>query len=449
MEHRVSQASLFNEKDAANKGSVFSDPAFSGNKRLPIHRWVPWIAGYSQQFVQDALKRYLPTQGTVLDPFAGVGTTLVEAILSGHHALGFEINPYAALACRTKLNACTLDPQTVRAMLTRFWTFYELASKDAYTPHSTPPPGFKTRGSFYSPKVLHKVLGVQDFIADLEDGLLQDLFRVAFGATMITYSNYSYEPSLGRRSTAGKADIEDFPVGETIAQKLTDMAQDIEWMKGQLNGKHPDNEVFPASFFTCKDHLAADSVDVLITSPPYLNNYHYNRNTRPHLYWLGFAEAPRDLKPLEEQNFGKFWQTVRDQECVGLDFELDVPEIQGCLETLRKKHPEKGVYGGNGWANYAASYFNDCYRFSESAHYALKPGGTALVVIGNSILQGIMVPTDRFLGTIAEAAGLELVEIHIPRATRVGNSIIKSAVRVAKAKDAHQLYEAVVELRKP
>ena len=76
MEHRVSQASLFDGKDAADKGSVFSDPAFSGNKRLPIHRWVPWIAGYSQQFVQDALKRYLPTQGTVLDPFCGVGDNL-------------------------------------------------------------------------------------------------------------------------------------------------------------------------------------------------------------------------------------------------------------------------------------------------------------------------------------------------------------------------------------
>ena len=177
-------------------------------------------------------------------------------------------------------------------MLTKFWTFYESAAEDAYTPHSTPPPGFKTRGSFYSPKVLHKVLGVQDFIADLEDGLLQDLFRVAFGATMITYSNYSYEPSLGRRSTAGKADIEDFPVGETIAQKLTDMAQDIEWMKGQLNGTHPANEVFLESFFTCQDHLAADSVDVLITSPPYLNNYHYNRNTPASSLLVGICRGP-------------------------------------------------------------------------------------------------------------------------------------------------------------
>jgi hypothetical protein len=59
-----------------------------------------------------------------------------------------------------------------------------------------------------------------------------------------------------------------------------------------------------------------------------------------------------------------------------------------------------------------------------------------------------MIPTDRYLGKIAEVVGLELVDIHIPRATRVGNSIIQSHVRVEKAKAPHQLYEAVVELRK-
>jgi hypothetical protein len=69
-------------------------------------------------------------------------------------------------------------------------------------------------------------------------------------------------------------------------------------------------------------------------------------------------------------------------------------------------------------------------------------------VIGNSILQGVLIPTDAYFGKIAEAVGLELVRIDIPRSTRVGNSIIKSDVRVAKAQDKHQLYEAVVELRK-
>jgi len=69
-------------------------------------------------------------------------------------------------------------------------------------------------------------------------------------------------------------------------------------------------------------------------------------------------------------------------------------------------------------------------------------------VIGNSILQGVMLPTDKYFGEIAVAEGLELVDIHIPRPTRVGNSIIQSDVRVEKAEDKHTLYEAVVELRR-
>jgi hypothetical protein len=327
--------------------------------------------------------------------------------------------------------------------------FYCHAIKDeAYTPKSTPPPGFKSRVAFYSPQVLRKVLTVHDFIADLEGETLRDLFRIAFASTMVRYSNYSYEPSLGTRVAAGKEDITDFPVGETIAEKLSEMVQDIRWMRENMNGDRPAAKVFNETFFRCQERIAAESADLLVTSPPYLNNYHYNRNTRPHLYWLGYATRPADFEPLAEQNFGTFWQTARERECVELDARIKDSEIHECIAFLRAKTPEKGVYGGNGWANYAASYLNDCYRFAEAAYYVLKPHSTALVVIGNSILQGVMIPTDRFLGKIAEASGLELVEIHVPRATRVGNSIIQSDVRVEKAKTSHQLYEAVVELRR-
>jgi len=123
-------------------------------------------------------------------------------------------------------------------------------------------------------------------------------------------------------------------------------------------------------------------------------------------------------------------------------------DIAERLQALRQLHPEKGTYGGKGWANYAASYFNDCYRFAMGINYVLKPGGVALVVIGNSILQGILIPTDQYFGKIAQSVGLELVRIDVPRITRVGNSIIQSNVRVEKAQDSHQLYEAIVELRK-
>lgn len=432
---------------SGNGDSAFSDPAFASNKTQPIHRWVPWIAGFSCEFVSDTLNRYLPTPGTVLDPFAGVGTTLVEAFLQGHNAIGFEINPYAALACRTKLNAYRLPVEKLREGKLELQTFYDERASSTYTPRSTPPTGFKTRSEFYSEQVLHKVLILQDYIDTINDPNLRDLFRLAFASTMVRYSNYSYEPSLGRRVSAGKEEILDFPVIETVISKLDDMAEDIEWVQASTPNKQASANVINDSFFHCQSHLAAESVDLIVTSPPYLNNYHYNRNTRPQLYWLGYAARPQDLKSLENSNFGKFWQTVREQDCLDLNFSLPNTDLAERLQALRKINPERGIYGGNGWANYAASYFNDCYRFAQGIQHALRPGGTALVVIGNSILQGILIPTDFYFGKIAESLGLELVRIDIPRATRVGNSIIQSDVRVAKAKESHQLYEAVVELR--
>ncbi len=429
-------------------GAAFNDPAFAGNKRLPVHRWVPWIAGFSSDFVRQALHTYVHQRSTILDPFAGVGTTLVEAIVGHHDAVGFEINPYAALACRVKLHAYQIATETLHNEIVRFQGFYHEKMGSGYTPWSMSPAGFKTRSAFYSPDVLYKVLIVQDFIATIQDVSIKDLFNIAFAATMIRFSNYSYEPSLGRRASAGKENIHDFPVAQTIVNKLTEMAEDISWLQYNLADHQPKIRMIHDSFFNQEAHLEPDSVDMIITSPPYLNNYHYNRNTRPHLYWLGYASSPQDLKALEAANFGKYWQTVRELPTVELAFTLRDTDIVERLAQVRSLHPERGIYGGHGWANYAATYFNDCHVFARNMQRVLKPGGTALIVIGNSILQGVFIPTDHYLAKIAELAGLTLVKIDIPRATRVGNSIIQSDVRVARAQKSHQLYEAVVELRK-
>ncbi len=434
--------------DEFRDSSVFDDPALAGNKVCPVHRWVPWIAGFSSDFVSGALRRHLDKCGTILDPFAGVGTTLVDAVLNGHDAVGFEINPYAALAAKVKAGAHCVDDQGLLREVERFRKFYGSCLDHDYTPKSKPPAGFRTRGEFYSPRVLHKVLILWDFINSIEEDAIRDLFRLAFAATMVQYSNYSYEPSLGRKRSAGRSDVDDFAVGEFIRSKLLEMCEDVLWFRGQLGGKRPaDTRVVCASFFRYGEYLEPSTVDLVITSPPYLNNYHYVRNSRPQLYWLGFAQRPQDLKFLEEENVGTFWQVARDKVHVPLEFSLSDSDLPRRLDELRQINQGKGVYGGNGWANYAAAYFNDCYRLAQGMDYTLKPGGTALVVIGNSIIQGMPIATDQYFGEIAVHAGLELVEIHIPRATRVGNSIINSGLRTEQA--GGQLYEAVVEVRKP
>ena len=426
--------------------SGFRDPAFMANRDAPVHRWVPWIAGYSKHFVADALARFAAEPGVVLDPFSGVGTTLVEADLAGQEAVGFEINPYAAFASRTKLKAHRTSPEALRRVAAELGAFAERALAEGVESTRKPPPGFRTRSPFYSPRVERKVLLALDFIDGLT-GCAADMLRLAFAATMVSYSNYSFEPSLGRKAAVGRPDVDDFPVTDALVGKVMDMADDAAWYRDTRAQRHrPDGRVIEKSFFAAYRDLPAGSVDLLVTSPPYLNNYHYNRNTRPHLYWLDFCRSPADLKHLEHLNFGTYWQNARERERVALDSDAAAQEIEDVLEEVRQQNPHKGIYGGQGWANYAALYFNDCAKFAAATRWCLRPGATALVVIGNSILQGVPIATDRFLATIAERSGLEAVAIHTPRDTRVGSSIINSSVRAGTGGNG-RLYESVVELR--
>ena len=438
---------MSSQNAAVVKGCAFRDPAFMANREAPVHRWVPWIAGYSKHFVEDALARFTDSPSVVLDPFAGVGTTLVEADLAGHEAVGFEINPYAAFAAQAKLKAHLVDPDYLRSTVDRFMVFMEKGVRRRTKPRTIPPALFRTRTAFYSPKVEQKVLLAWDFIADREPRIT-DIYRLAFAATMVNYSNYSYEPSLGRKATVGRPDVDDYNVAEAMMSKVLQMADDSAWYRDTRDPRRrKDGRILKRSFFDGYSNLEAGSVDLLVTSPPYLNNYHYNRNTRPQMYWLGFCSSPSDMKYLEELNFGTYWQNARDQDHVELDPSIEDKTIRQTLAKVRQKNPDKGIYGGSGWANYAARYFNDCSRFLEGAAWCLRPGATALVVIGNSILQGVPIPTDRFLAKIAAARGFEVAGIHVPRAARVGNSILNSSVRAGKT-NGNALYEAIVELRR-
>ncbi|HLK57656.1 MAG TPA: DNA methyltransferase, partial [Chthonomonadaceae bacterium] len=357
---------LYDTETPPEKDVVFKDPAFTENRTEAIHRWIPWIAGFSAGFAADCLREYLPDvapeTAVVLDPFAGVGTTLLEAYRHGFNTVGFEINPYAALAARAKMEAGEIS-----LPLLEFWLrIFQAALRDLenapFPPPAVVPPGFRSRIPFFSKPIETQVLNVLAFIRGLADPKLRDLFLVAFGSVMVKFSNYTYEPSLTSRPGSGKPLIATADVVGILAAKLAQMAQDCRALQKEVEELSPNlrRSVIQDSIFSASEYLPDGSIDLAITSPPYLNNYHYIRNTRPHLFWLEMIEDTTGLRQIEEASFGKFWQTVRDGERIDLAFSL--PDLEAVLDRLRKTNTAKGIYGGEGWANYAAQYFNDTDR---------------------------------------------------------------------------------------
>ena len=439
------QLALFEE-------SGFRDTAFTQNRNEPFHRWVPWIAGFSASFVAgvfDALIPSPPSPVLVLDPFAGVGTTLMEGLKRGYNVAGFEINPYAALACRLKLTSFRFDLSSWKERIRAFEKYMTKAISGSGAPSNSPPPGFKSRVPFFSPAVERQVLLVMDFISRQREEWIREAFKLALGAVMVGFSNYSYEPSLGRREAAGKKDVLDADVKSILASKLREMEDDAALLKEIMTGfeHEPKISMHQQSYIDPHNPLPVRSIDILITSPPYLNNYHYVRNTRPQLYWLGLAGSSRDLNALEDSSFGKFWQTVRSGPEVEL--RLKSKKLSDLLKQLRILNQERGAYGGGGWANYAAVYFNDCDRFFEVTKRVMKKNGAVVVVIGNNILQGIEFKTDQIFAEIAEQHGFKVIDMHRVRTKRTGSSIVNSSVRIGEKNHRVELYESAVELRAP
>jgi len=440
-------------KDRSKAGkSGFGDTAFTKNRNEPLHRWVPWIAGFSGAFVEEVFGSVIPADPstvTVLDPFAGVGTTLVEGLMRGHNVVGFDINPYAVLASDLKVSCVRHRLKPLTEVVSRLECLSQKHSNTKTQPNSKPPSGFRSRIPFFSPRVERDVLLLQDFINEQKSAFVKKALKVAFGAVMVGFSNYSYEPSLSTRAAAGKPLVERADVFGIFCNKVREIEADVRFFQRHMKSfKHrPTAEVYERSYLQGADVVPTASVDVLITSPPYLNNYHYVRNTRPQLYWLGLTEGNGQLKQLENDNFGRFWQTVRSGPPIELNF--DLPELHDVLDAVRKRHPEKGVYGGAGWANYAAMYFNDCYTFFEVTKRVMKANGLVVVVIGNNIVQGVHIETDRFLAEIAGLHGFELEQMHLVRKKRTGSSIVNSSVRAGVTKQRVELHETAVELRAP
>ena len=273
------------------------------------------------------------------------------------------------------------------------------------------------------------------------------IFTVALASVMVEFSNYSYEPSLGTRPAAGKALVVDANVAGIVGDKLRDMAADIAELLTEAPDGYcgPEWQIHECSFFDAKSYVDPASVDLVVTSPPYMNNYHYVRNSRPQMFWAGLVNSPAELKNLEFGNFGKFWQTVRGEGPIALVPQL--PRLEEEIAEIRRINSDRGVYGGNGWANYVTSYMNDLDRFCELLLYVLKPGGIAIVVVGNSIVQGREIKVEETLCEIANLKGLSALDISRLR-DRVGTSIVNSGPRL-KNHNRPALYDSAVAIRRP
>jgi DNA modification methylase len=407
-----------------------------------FHDWYRFVLSFPPHLVRDYIQKFeLNHKSIVLDPFCGTGTTIVEAKLAGMRTIGLEGNPFPHFASSVKTDwklnatdlsarACQVAEQTL-AILKSQGIDDNLSfgdPKDLELKTLSPEAEKLILGNSISPLPLHKTLVLFECLKQFESEPFYRHALLALGnALVFKISNLHFGPEVGVKKS--KADA---PVISSWLLEIEKMATDLS----QITEKNfPDSKVYLADARSF-DILEPNSVDAVITSPPYPNEKDYTRTTRLESVLLGFINSKEELRTLKKRlvrsNTRGIYKGDDDDQWIA-----DFPEIQRIADEIEKRRIELGKDSGfeRLYPRATKLYFGGMAKHLADLRKVLRPGAQLAYVVGDqaSYLR-VMIRTGQILGDIAQKLGYELVGIDLFR------------TRLATA-TKEQLREEVVVLR--
>jgi DNA modification methylase len=418
------------------------------NKLYPedraVHEWYRFVLSFPPHLVRKYLEQFGVTHNyRVLDPFCGTGTVLVECKKLGIPSVGIEANPMAHLASRVKVD-WSINPdrlmeharqvaEVATAKLAQEGIednpLFLIVQNDRAL-QTLPPESLKLLlTDSISPLPLHKMLVLLNCLEEHRDERYYQHEQLALAKALVySISNLHFGPEVG----VGPAK-HDAPVISSWLTCLSTMANDLRKVQKK---KDTPGEVHLADARQIAQVLEPNSIDAVITSPPYPNEKDYTRTTRLESVLLGFIHDKAELRALKRElvrsNTRGVYKADNDDQWVA-----GHPEIQRIAQAIENRRIELGKTSGfeRLYARVTKLYFGGIARHLADLRTILRPGAQLAYVVGDqaSYLR-IMIPTGQLLADIAQSLGYELVNIDLFR------------TRLATA-TKEQLREEVVVLR--
>jgi len=396
---------------------------FNGNKATPVHRWFGFKEGFSHTLFEWVVSTHdlRPSEyDWIVDPFCGVGTSLLSAQLalprrSATRLVGVERNPFISFVAKTKLNWFLYDVDRIAWLLPRL-----LRPLDGKETGQLDVPELSTiqNPAVFSRNTLEQLLGYRDRIRlQCEDTPERDFFLLGWSAIIEKVSGVRRD---GRALRFVEKD--DVPlVSHALRHQWTLMARDLETVRCG----HPSALTPTQSTVSEGDGrelripgLEDGSVDLVIYSPPYLNNIDYTEVYKLELWMMGLVENRQQFLDLRRKTF-RSHPSVRFPPSDTLDkFPEDrAHELRGrLLDSVPRD-------GNTAWRlRLFQGYIDDMLDSLTRQYEVCRPGAFVFCVVGNSMHGGkghpIVVATDLIVASLAQLAGFEVVHMQVVRQLR-------------------------------
>lgn len=355
------------------------------------HNFHAFAAKFPPQIPRIFMENLTQESDTVLDPLVGSGTTLVEAVLLDRNAIGVDLDPLSQLICKTKISRIPqASAQNTLSEILNYMNFHLEPKKPEKWIREHFDEKTKEFIDFWFEKKTQ--LELATLMCSIEevasDENMKNLFLGIFSSIIITKAG-GVSKARDLAHTRPHRDLKKKPRNainqfRIKAEKSIKALSSMEKARGKAKIIPGDARNLP---------LSNNSIDLIITSPPYVNGIDYMRAHKFSLVWFGW---PIDrLSHLRSRYIGsEKLRNIRDT----------LPVVtSGWCEKLEDKDARKGKI--------LRQYYCDMSAVICEMYRVLRDGTAAITIVGTSTMRGIVIPHHLCLKEIAAHTGFKCIKI--------------------------------------
>ena len=415
---------------------------------------------------------------SLLDPFSGSGTVLVEGMLEGiENVAGSDINPLALLLSKVKTTVLNQDTLTkeVEKLLTRIKRQRNILAEELLNVDSHMSdvlqlditekkgwgdeadrflkeycnakgldifiPKFKNLGYWFKPRVIMELSIIKTEIECVDNPDIQDFMLIAMSETIRFVSNRrNGEFKLFRMTQEKVQSFQPDVYGEFSdillrnVEKMKDFSEAISNQKSNMkNGTTVS--IFNDNACTL-NNVPDDTYDLIITSPPYGDSrttVAYGQYSRLSLQWINLGLSDREIMGIDKSLMGgKNYETD--------DFRLQSPTLQTSLNRIRDRDAKR--------ANDVYSFYVDLNEAIKTIAKKTQSGGYQFWVVGDRTVKNETLLTDQIIPELASQYGLTLIHTIGRNIPNKSMPSLNSPSNVSGDKGTTMTMEHIVVLRK-
>lgn len=382
--------------------------------RLRARRVHAYAASFGEDLAADLIARFTRRGGKILDPFAGAGTTLIQARLLGRGAIGIDVDPVACLIASVLSTPYTFDEleELSRTMEERLRQIEaalcsDLASDEGWKASSA----FSVNGitgrlpgndkiEFWFAPVQRAIIAVLVELAESwEDSRLKNVVRLAISSAIIHKWPHTLSQAMdidhSRPHRVLRDDLSVNSQMNVFRRTMKGVVRTLQQLNERVSAQAEPPLVVEGDSTIEVGKLKANSVDYVLTSPPYFNAIDYPRAHQFSKWWLWPDRD--DLKRSEYTGLrpGGSENSVTEQ-C-----EAVIPRNFRGVSRLRAESMSR----------YRAlcRYVLDLDALLGGTMRVLKPGKATSLVLANNSIRSVTVPVVDIVCELLDSHGFAKV----------------------------------------